>query len=158
MRWTDDMLGFMRDYVPGHTEGEIRAAFRERFGIVLTDSQIGNAKTRLGVRSGTCGGKVEHQLMYDGAYSFTCSSCGLNARFTDDIARAVPSAIDGTEMLWNTRYERTCHMVFYEPKESICHCDMCGEEYGYFACEKLDDGTYTYDGKFCRNCGAKVVE
>ena len=51
------MLAFMREYIPGHTEGEIRAAFSERFGIVLTESQIGNTKTRLGVRSGTHGGR-----------------------------------------------------------------------------------------------------
>ena len=25
MRWTADMLAFMREYIPGHTEGEIRA-------------------------------------------------------------------------------------------------------------------------------------
>ncbi len=59
LEWTDEMNAFMRGFVPGHTEPEIRGAFAERFGIVLTESQIGNAKTRLGVRSGTHGGRFE---------------------------------------------------------------------------------------------------
>lgn len=47
----------MRGYIPGHTESEIRAAFSEKFGIVLTESQIGNTKVRLGIKSGTHGGR-----------------------------------------------------------------------------------------------------
>lgn len=55
--WTNEMHRFMRECIPGHTEGEIASAFEERFGIALTRSQVKNEKSRLGVRSGTSGGR-----------------------------------------------------------------------------------------------------
>lgn len=57
--WTDEMHRFMRECIPGHTEGEIVSAFEGRFGIALTRSQLKNEKARLGVRSGTHGGRFE---------------------------------------------------------------------------------------------------
>lgn len=57
--WTDEMHEFMRECIPGRTEAEIAAAFEERFGIALTRSQVKNEKYRLGVRSGTFGGRFE---------------------------------------------------------------------------------------------------
>lgn len=59
MKWTSEMNDFFRDFVPGHTENEIRETFKERFDIELTKSQIGNAKNRLDVKSGTIGGRFE---------------------------------------------------------------------------------------------------
>lgn len=59
LEWTDEQRAFFREVVPGHTEAEISAAFAERFGTPLTEGQIGAAKTRLGVRSGTHGGRFE---------------------------------------------------------------------------------------------------
>lgn len=59
VEWDAEKEDFLRGFVPGHTEDEIREAFLARFGIELTESQIGNAKTRLGVRSGTTGGRFE---------------------------------------------------------------------------------------------------
>lgn len=59
MTWTDEMRGQFAAYVPGHTEGEIRAHFLDAWGVGLTESQIGNAKHALGVRSGTHGGRFE---------------------------------------------------------------------------------------------------
>lgn len=58
VRWSErpDMESFMRSVVPGHTESEIREAFRDRFGVTLTDGQIGNFKSARGLRSGTHGG------------------------------------------------------------------------------------------------------
>ena len=50
---------FLRSFIPGHSEAEIADAFEREFGIRLTVSQIANAKTRLGVRSGTVGGRFE---------------------------------------------------------------------------------------------------
>ena len=50
---------FLRGCIPGRSEPEIARAFEERFGVPLTVSQIANAKTRLGVRSGTHGGCFE---------------------------------------------------------------------------------------------------
>lgn len=50
---------FLREVIPGHTEREIAGAFERKFGILLTRSQVKNAKARLGVRSGTHGGRFE---------------------------------------------------------------------------------------------------
>lgn len=50
---------FLRGFVPGHQEREIADAFEREFGIRLTRSQVKNAKTRLGVMSGTHGGRFE---------------------------------------------------------------------------------------------------
>lgn len=55
--WDDERNAFIASVIPGRTEGEIRELFRERYGIELTSSQIANAKTRNGVRSGTHGGR-----------------------------------------------------------------------------------------------------
>ena len=50
---------FLRGFVPGHQEREIAGAFEREFGIRLTRSQVKNAKTRVGVGSGTHGGRFE---------------------------------------------------------------------------------------------------
>ena len=103
-----------------------------------------------------CGGEVDHQEMWDGAYSFTCRQCGLNARFTDDIARAVPEMLKGTEKKWNTRYERTCHPIWKvvkNPGVEACECSECGGSLDNLGAG-VGDGIFTY----CPRCGAKVVD
>ena len=50
---------FLVGCIPGHSEAEIRKAFLDRFGIELTESQIGNFKQKSGVKSGTVGGRFE---------------------------------------------------------------------------------------------------
>lgn len=57
VRWTPDKLDFMAEIIPGHSESEIRAMFLERYGIELTEGQIGNTKAKLGIKSGTRGGQ-----------------------------------------------------------------------------------------------------
>ena len=59
MRYTDEMNSFLREFIPGHSEREIAKAFKERFGIELTRSQVKTLKTRLGVKSVTVGGRFE---------------------------------------------------------------------------------------------------
>lgn len=59
MRWTDDMDSCFREIVPGRSEAEIADLFEQRFGIRLTPGKIGNRKARLGIRSGTVGGRFE---------------------------------------------------------------------------------------------------
>ena len=51
-----EYVEFLLDFIPGHTEAEIRAAFDERFGIVLTEANIGNFKYKYKIKSGTHGG------------------------------------------------------------------------------------------------------
>lgn len=59
MRWDGEMDAYFREIVPGRSEAEIAELFEARFGIRLTPGRIGNRKTRLGVRSGTVGGRFE---------------------------------------------------------------------------------------------------
>lgn len=61
LRWADhpEYDGFLREFTAGHSEREIIAAFRERFGVTLTEAQLGNRKAKLGLRSGTAGGRFE---------------------------------------------------------------------------------------------------
>lgn len=54
--YTDEENDFLREFIPGHSESEIIAAFAERFGRTLTVAAVSNRKVRLGVRSGTQGG------------------------------------------------------------------------------------------------------
>jgi hypothetical protein len=55
--YTDEENDFLRSFIPGHSESEIADAFAERFGRRLRKSQIANRKTKLGVASGTHGGR-----------------------------------------------------------------------------------------------------
>jgi len=59
MEWSEEMDEYFMQIVPGHTEGEIRKAFEEKFGVRLTEGQIGNRKNRLGIKSGTHGGRFK---------------------------------------------------------------------------------------------------
>ena len=52
-----EYVKFMMEFIPGHTEAEIRQAFDERFGIVLTEANIGNFKYKYKIKSGTHGGR-----------------------------------------------------------------------------------------------------
>ena len=52
-----DMVAYMMEIIPGHEEGEIRAMFLEKFGIVLTKMQIKNFKINYHISSGTHGGR-----------------------------------------------------------------------------------------------------
>lgn len=58
VRWLEhpEYIKFMKEYIPGHAESEIRQAFFEKFHITLSEQQIGNFKHKYGVKSGTHGG------------------------------------------------------------------------------------------------------
>ena len=55
--WTDEKDEWFRAYVPGHSEREISAEHERLYGFPLTESQISNRKAKLGVKSGTHGGR-----------------------------------------------------------------------------------------------------
>ncbi len=61
IKWEEhpEMVEFMINYIPGHQECEIRAAFNQRFGIILTEGQIGSFKHKHKVKSGTTGGQYK---------------------------------------------------------------------------------------------------
>ena len=52
-----EYVEFLKAYIPGHTEEEIRTAFEKKYGYHLTEGQIGNFKHKHKVRSGTKGGQ-----------------------------------------------------------------------------------------------------
>ena len=54
--WTPDKRAWFVSFVPGHEEREISAEHERLYGTPLTEIQIGNAKTKFGVKSGTHGG------------------------------------------------------------------------------------------------------
>lgn len=56
-KYTDEQLGWLRGYIPGHHEQEIIDAYAGRYGERLTVSMVANLKTKLGIISGTVGGQ-----------------------------------------------------------------------------------------------------
>lgn len=53
---------------------------------------------------------------------------------------------------WNTRYERTCQMAYYEP--------CSGDEYyptECYTCSECNNTVFTGKPRFCPNCGARVL-
>lgn len=61
IRWKEhpEYEAFLEEYIPGHEEHEIRKAFKDKFGLYMTEGMIGNAKKRLKVKSGTHGGRFQ---------------------------------------------------------------------------------------------------
>ena len=57
--WTPDREAWLRGFTPGHTERETIEEFEHEFGIRLTRTQLKNGKAKLGLRSGTVGGRFE---------------------------------------------------------------------------------------------------
>ena len=58
-RYTDEQLDFLRRFIPGHSEQQIIKAFADRFGVTLNRNRVKNLKAKLGVKSGTHGGRFE---------------------------------------------------------------------------------------------------
>ena len=54
-----DMVAYMMEIIPGHEEYQIKELFQNKFGILLTESQIGNFKHNHHIRSGTHGGQFK---------------------------------------------------------------------------------------------------
>lgn len=59
IKWKDhpDMSQFLIEYIPGHSETEIRKAFLEKFGIELSKPTIKSFKSTHKIKSGTTGGQ-----------------------------------------------------------------------------------------------------
>lgn len=60
--WTPEKVEWFRAFVPGHHEAEISAEHERLYGTPLTEGQIGNAKARFGVKSGTDGGRFRRGI------------------------------------------------------------------------------------------------
>lgn len=61
VRWSKEpeKTEFMADIIPGHSEAEIRTAFKDKYGIVLTKAQIKGFKSWRDIKSGTVGGQFQ---------------------------------------------------------------------------------------------------
>ena len=57
VKYTPEMLDFVRGFAPGHTEREVADAFERRFGMRLTVPMVRNLKHKLGVKGGVNGGR-----------------------------------------------------------------------------------------------------
>lgn len=57
--WTPEENGWLREFVPGHTQDETIDAFEARFGRRISVQQLKNRCVKLGVRHGTHGGRFE---------------------------------------------------------------------------------------------------
>lgn len=56
-KYTDEQLDWLRAYIPGHEEREIIDAYAREFGETLSVPMVANLKVKLGVKSGTSGGR-----------------------------------------------------------------------------------------------------
>ena len=65
---------------------------------------------------------------------------------------------DDVAHVWNRRAERTCRII--EDCCGLAHCSECGYEFDPYDCSGIpEEGVpYEYDGRYCKNCGAKVVD
>ena len=106
----------------------------------VNDNPIGTSNETLNMRGGVGLGRL---------WSVECDECGADAGYAQSVEEAIRR--------WNSRAERTCRMV---PDGNDCgHCSACGYEYDWYSGVGLPtEDPFEYDGKYCRNCGAKVVE
>lgn len=57
--WTPERVEWLGAFTPGHSAAETADAFEREFGERMTVKAVKNAKARLGLRSGTVGGRFE---------------------------------------------------------------------------------------------------
>lgn len=100
-----------------------------------------------------CGSPAEllHTKAWD--YFVRCTDKGCAARTRQHHENDV-GAVDA----WNTRTERTCRFIDDSDGEFPPKCSACGYEPSIYECSWLGDGGYEYEGNYCPECGAKVVD
>lgn len=106
-----------------------------------------------------CGGEAKmHAAFAHGAASrvgayVECVSCGAWSK-----THWGDGAQEKTAEAWNRRAERTCRII--EDMCGLAHCSECGYEFDPYDCSGIpEEGVpYEYDGRYCKNCGAKVVD
>lgn len=77
----------------------------------------------------------------------------------DDMDGVDWEKVTSVEIEWHTFVkQRTCKFVSSRGPDYPPACSACGYELGIYDCEWFEDGTYGYDGNYCKNCGAQVVE
>lgn len=88
---------------------------------------------------------------------FKCDGCNAVVSFDAPVCNI--GAINGDDtpsvIAWNNRHERTCQMIPDEDYDFVT-CSICGYE------EERNllyppAGLQIFDGNYCPNCGAKVI-
>lgn len=114
-----------------------------------------------------CGGEAElreyrrwldfPKEMVDG-YEVICVNRDCIIYHADDVwFKTEAEAVEA----WNTRAERTCTFSdnWDDPDVPLPTCSECGWEAEETDCSCVIGGPmFSYNGKFCKECGAKVVE
>lgn len=90
------------------------------------------------------GGKWQEPSAFSSGYRGECCDCGATTAAYDTEAEAIAA--------WNTRAERTCHIV--EIGEQVD--DTLVSDYE-FSCGHTICWAHTYEPNYCPNCGARVI-
>ena len=93
-----------------------------------------------------CGGEASKRLFYKGKYRVHCNVCDAHS---GDVVDTEAEAIAA----WNSRAERTCHIV----KNSRKYVLSDGRELFEDGCS-ICNGYLSEDDNYCSNCGARRVE
>lgn len=107
-----------------------------------------------------CGGEARvNTLKWVGGYTATAlcknePNCHYIDTWDEDEEKAIGCIIEA----WNRRAERTCRFIDDSDGEFPPKCSACGYEPSIYECSWLGDGGYEFEGNYCPNCGAKVVE
>lgn len=123
---------------------------RARDDVVRKAYEQKREKTAQAIAAALGGGKltaeqVREAIFHGSAYaSFNGARYYVNGISMQAIADELNAKLGGGE----------CEFIGdakYPPK-----CSACGWQAGTYDCEWLEDGEFEYDGKFCKECGAKV--
>ena len=99
-----------------------------------------------------CGGEA------DAVRSPVVGICAVVCNCASHVFYGAEADMGKTIAAWNTRAERTCHIVPHgyciaNGEESSCRCWSCSEcSYGWHVSD------YDRQYRYCPNCGARVIE
>lgn len=91
-----------------------------------------------------CGGEARHYAPEPPDHHIECRNCCADMGGYETEAEAIKA--------WNTRYERTCHIV----KASRKYVLSDGTELFEDGCSECNE-YLAEDDNYCPNCGAKVI-
>lgn len=106
-----------------------------------------------------CGAEADvHYFAHDDSEcTVMCSNPNCRASVSARSSGSMTTAYNRARKLWNRRAERTCRII--EDMCGLAHCFECGYEFYPYDCSGIpEEGLpYEYDGRYCKNCGARVV-
>lgn len=75
-----------------------------------------------------------------------------------DLTAAYHEWCTAAQAIEATLWRGTCRFIDDSDGEFPPKCSACGYEPSIYECSWLCDGGYKYEGNYCSNCGARVVE